>query len=226
MGKQSKTIKYLINKINRIGNDMVKCEIKCKGIINNPKEGVLPRCLFIDILKGSNNNGIIIVGLNPGKSGQNERNAYKIKKTYKNTIIMWKEYFYESRYYKILRRFVRLIGFKGPILWTELVKCEKQSNTNFPPLQTFRNCTSNYLRREMRIIPNDWPIIALGLEAYKALSYLYPKKTILGLPHPTGSRGQCSKIMKDKKLIKIIKTWLGNKDGKSFWASAKRKELV
>lgn len=57
-----------------------------------------------------------------------------------------------------------------------------------PPIQTFRNCSNKYLRKEIELVPT-WPIIAVGKEAHKVLSYLYPKRSILGVPHPTGGRG-------------------------------------
>lgn len=103
---------------------------------------------------------------------------------------------YKHSYYKFLRAFVNCVGYGGPILWTELVKCECNSADIVLPLQTFRICTDKYLKKELQAVPNDWPLIAVGREAHKALSYLFPEKSVLGVPHPTSSRGYFSKMFK------------------------------
>ncbi len=45
-------------------------------------------------------------------------------------------------------------------------------------------------QRELHAVPPDWPVIGVGAEAYKALAYLEPSRTVLGVPHPTGSWGR------------------------------------
>jgi hypothetical protein len=34
-----------------------------------------------------------------------------------------------------------------------------------------------------------WPIFGVGGEAYKAIAYRFPERTVIGVPHPTGSHG-------------------------------------
>ena len=70
------------------------------------------------------------------------------------------------------------------------MKCEDEVKGQDPPLETFRTCTMTYLSRELRLVPPDWPLIAVSREAYKALAYLYPNRVVIGIPHPTASRGQ------------------------------------
>jgi hypothetical protein len=37
--------------------------------------------------------------------------------------------------------------------------------------------------------------VAIGGEAYKAITYLYPTRTVIGVPHPTGSYGNFTRLM-------------------------------
>ncbi|MGH9364294.1 MAG: hypothetical protein ACRD1B_03385 [Thermoanaerobaculia bacterium] len=43
--------------------------------------------------------------------------------------------------------------------------------------------------RELESVPAEWPLVGVGAEPYKALAYLYPNRAVLGVPHPTGARG-------------------------------------
>ena len=57
-------------------------------------------------------------------------------------------------------------GLDGPILWTELVKCQNNlPSTGTVPIETVRVCVNRYLVPELGIIPNDWPIVALTLQS-------------------------------------------------------------
>jgi hypothetical protein len=103
-----------------------------------------------------------------------------------------------------------------------LVKCQNETN-QLPPLQTFRNCTRNFLNAELRVLPKEWPVIAVGKEAYKALSYIYPERIIIGVPHPTGSYGHFYKLFNNGKLLQKYKVsiadlWDGT-FGLSLWLS-------
>ena len=182
--------------INEIGKKMVECSEGCKGIINDKKEGIIPRCLFYQNKPG--NEGCVIVGINPGRSANNEteKNAYlKGGCSYQSTVDYWRNNLIEKeKYYKYLSKFLNCLKYKGPVLWTELVKCENPEGTIIPPLQTFRNCANKYLAEELKCIPTNWPIIAVGREAHKAISYMFPKRAVLGIPHPTSSRGHFAKL--------------------------------
>jgi hypothetical protein len=87
------------------------------------------------------------------------------------------------------------------------VKCEKKSSGyDLPPLQTFRTCTKIYLQKEIETVPDNLPLIAVGIESYKALSYLFASRTVIGVPHPTGSYGQFHKLFNNGSLRPEIKT--------------------
>lgn len=189
-------------KLFKIGTQLVNCRLNCKGICNNPKKGIIPRCLYLEYQNRNDQTGCVVVGINPGRSINNshERKYYLNNQiTYNTVISFWTDYVREKhRYYKDLRTFIECARYNGPILWTELVKCENEINIKFLPLQTFRTCIHNYLDHEINLVPQNWPIIAVGREAHKALSYLYPNKSILGIPHPN-SRGHFHKMFNESK---------------------------
>ena len=85
------------------------------------------------------------------------------------------------------RRLIEQLNLDGPILWSDLAKCENAEGSDGPPLQTLRHCTRRFLLRELNVTPSDWPIVALGWEAYRALAYLVPMRAVIGIPHPTGA---------------------------------------
>lgn len=193
-------IEKLKRGIDKIGNKLVKCRKYCDGlgISNESEKGIIPRCLYFENKNRNKNKGCVVVGINPGRSKPDERKFYLDKEiSYKKVIDYFEEEISEHKYYIYLRKFVDLMGYKGPILWTELVKCENDSKTKFPPLQTFRACTKIFLSKELELVPDNWPLIAIGREAHKALSYLYPDRSVLGVPHPTGSYGYFNKLFTD-----------------------------
>lgn len=210
---------------------MVSCPNKCNGIACSLKEGILPRCLILEIDGRIQSRGAVIVGINPGHSKPHERNYYvKNGQSYDRVIEYWNAYIRKRKYYSSLRSFVDQLGFRGPILWTELVKCENMRGVRSPPLQTFRICTKTYLRRELGLIPDNWPLIAVGGEVYKALAYRFPSRIVVGIPHPTGSYGYFSRLFdKNGELFRTFKLpfkelWDG-KNGKAIWFNAKNRHI-
>ncbi|MDD5689922.1 MAG: hypothetical protein PHQ76_06605, partial [Caldisericia bacterium] len=119
------------------------------------------------------------------------------------------------------RKFLEAIDLNGPILWTELVKCENKDK-RLPPIQTFRVCTKKYLTEEIKHIQINWPLIAVGKIAYNALSFLYAKKAVIGIPHPTGSYGYFDKLI-DGKIIEKVTEKVDEAiiDNKAIWLSYK-----
>lgn len=74
-------------------------------------------------------------------------------------------------------------------------------------------------------MPSDWPLVAVGWEAYKALAYLHPSRVVIGVPHPTASRGQFSKLFEQRKLREEFRLslddWWDGKIGKAGWADTR-----
>jgi len=180
----------MMDGISRIGERLVGCCNRCEGVAVDLSQGVLPRCLFFEADGREKGAGCAIVGLNPGvavasSGGSISRTARPMPKpwlagTSTSTTIGTAR----------LRHLANEMGFRGPILWCELVKCESGADVRYSPLQTFRTCADLYLTEELRLVPPERPIITANREAYRALAYLYPKRIVIGVPHPTGSFGQ------------------------------------
>lgn len=218
----------LATHIEEIGREMVQCKIHCRGVALNHSEGILPRCLYLEAEGRSNGKGSVIIGINPGRSKSDEREFYRMNgQTYEQEIIYWRRSIYHHRYYKRLRHLVNEIGFNGAILWTELVKCENASaKSGLPPLQTFRTCTEAYLQKELKAVPSDWALMAVGKESYKASAYIFASRMVIGVPHPTGSYGQFHRLFgTDKRLLPEVREQVGNisnrERGEAIWLSDK-----
>jgi hypothetical protein len=194
MKKLTKTGKI----INRIGRQLIHCRNECSGIICNPEKGIIPRCLYFECDNRKQNNGVVIIGINPGNSGTKTQRYWRNHKIGYNALVKWWEQKSSKTYYVHLRDFADNAGFKGPILWTELAKCEGKS----PHIQTLRTCVNKYLVKEISVIPKEWAIIAVGREAFQAIAYLFSKRTVIGIPHPTGSYGHFSKLFKSNNKLK------------------------
>ena len=199
--------KQIEKKLNGLGKNLVKCDKRCKGITNKKDKGIFPRCLFYEFNDPHNKKGVIIIGMNPGKANNAERKELKEKwEENRNNIFTeilnyWKDKLKaKCNYYKKLREFAHCFGLSN-IVWTEVAKCEsdhKRKKDKDYLLNTFRTCANEFLKDEVEIIdeaiPNKhWPIIAAGREAFKASSYLFHERTVIGVPHPTGSRDNAFK---------------------------------
>lgn len=206
---------------------MVLCESNCEGIYLSRRKGVIPRCLAFEHRDRLDATGSAVVGINPGQA-KREQQTFYLKKgcTYENTRAWWGSH-KDGRYYGHLREFVDLLGFNGPILWTELVKCQNKDKGKSLPLQTYRTCTAKYLNKELELLPESWPLIAIGRESYKALAYLYPTRTVIGIPHPTSSRGQFHSLFLNNLRTKFdpnvqkILTQIMNCQGSAHWLSSR-----
>jgi hypothetical protein len=213
--------------IGEIGHSMVRCTMNCLGIALNPAKGIIPRCLIFEQEGRSTSMGCAIIGINPGKSRDRERRHYlDAGTTYEAVVEFWKAEISKKKYHRQLRRLVDSLGFVGPILWTELAKCENRKDNQLPPLQTFRTCTHTYLSEELNHLPPDWPIIAVGREAYTALAYRYPTRIVIGVPHVGGSYGLFPELFKKSGdlrpgfRIDIHGLWDG-KTGRAVWFNSK-----
>jgi len=218
----------LATHIEEIGRNMVRCNIHCRGIALNHAEGILPRCLYLETEGRADGKGSVIIGINPGRSKPDEREFYRQNgQTFEQEFLYWQKFIYNHPYYNRLRHFVGELGFNGAILWTELVKCENASaESGLPPLQTFRTCTETYLQKELQAVPSDWALIAVGAESYKASAYMFASRTVIGVPHPTGSYGQFPRLFgADKQLLPQVKAQVENSSndvrGEAVWLSVK-----
>ncbi|MEK7310231.1 MAG: hypothetical protein AAB038_05380 [Planctomycetota bacterium] len=209
-------------KIRQIGNRLVKCKKQCEGVKHNLKKGIIPRCLWFDTFKSKNNKGCIVIGINPGiPKNEDERDFYKSKFTLYDKHLEWlkdRTYVYnkgESGYYTKLVNFIRSVGIKGPIHWTDLVKCQfKRKGRKLPPKDTISICTGKFLMKELKIIPRKWPIIAVATSVFKQVKNNH-EHSVIGIPHPTGSHGDFDGLIGSKKKLSEIKKLL-SKSRKMF----------
>ena len=200
----------LRKEIVAIGQRLVACEENCEGIQRNQTEGILPRCLILETEGRTSSRGSIVCGINPAPALPPEVEFYRSNGTsYRSLLQWWEEHLKDIPYYARLRAFVSELGFDGPILWTDIAKCQNKSpkvrlSINDHP-QTFRRCSALFLTQEIEKCPSDWPIIAAGREAYLALLYLCPDRALIGIPHPTGSYAntQFLRLFEDHLKLKL-----------------------
>ena len=170
---------------------MVACDYKCADISCEQSNGRLPRCLILESAERPGGSGCVMVGINPGRAKPAEIAYYKkVGATYEAIVQYWQDHIRSLPYYERLRRLTKAFNLNGPILWTELAKCENATSTKYAPLNALRACTGEFLTDELKAIPLEWPLFGISRETYKALAYLYPDRTVIGVPHPTSSFGK------------------------------------
>lgn len=204
----------LKRKIFKIGEKLVreKCYTTYPDLEWNPKKGIIPRGIVFED-KRYLGKGSVIVGMNPGRAKLAEREFIKSKNnSYEGALEYWNKNLASHQYYKQLRQLVDHLGLSGPILWTELVKCQSKKN-KLLSVATTRDDIHRYLFKELQLIPKNWPLIAVGKKAYEILSYSFPDRLVIGIPHVTGSFGHFKRLFKKgklkqetrKKILAIIK---------------------
>ena len=177
--------------ITQIGQQVVRCTEACAGVVHDAAAGILPRCPIIERAE-CRERGCLVVATHPCRSKPQEQACYREKgPSYEVVTAYWQQNVDQIAYYKSLRQLFDLVSLTGPIIWSNLAKCENSSEVKGSiPLQTLRVCARHFLWKELEVTPQDWPAFGLGREAFKALAYLEPTRTVIGIPHPTGSSGQ------------------------------------
>jgi len=212
-----------MEKIIKIGKALNRCSFNCEGIINNPKKGIIPRCLYYEE-RDKNGKGAIVIGLNPGESSPSERNYYlDNNSSYQAGIDYWEKKIQNFAYYKKARELITTLGFTGDIVWSDLAKCESAGNRGEVPVQTLRICIDRFLEKEIKSLPKNFTIITLGNEPFKFCALRFPKRFVLGLPHPTGAYGTYSQLRRNvnknrRKYINLIKR---RKDENNYYKAIK-----
>lgn len=173
--------------IRQIGEKMVSCPQGCEGA-SASFNGTPPRCLYLEEDLDTED-GVIVVGLNPGKAKKSELEFYNNHGlTYASTCDYLRDGIAGIKYYARVKALLKRIGLTGSILWTEVAKCELLITSRDVTLDMQRNCTRLYLSRELVACPR-WPVVATGRVAFKAVSLLAADRPVIGVPHPTGARG-------------------------------------
>jgi hypothetical protein len=195
----------IAKRIQEIGEEMVASYQPRPDVLLDKQQGIIPRCLIFDQDRDAQGQGSIVVGVNPGTSSEEERKFYRDKGcSYDSVLTFWRDSVRKSsRYYKLLMDFLDQAGFKGPILWTELVKCESRKDTILS-IETIRKDINRYLFKEIdEQLLADWPLIAVGRQAYEILAYKFSERQVIGIPHPTSSHGQFAALFPSTKVIEV-----------------------
>jgi len=216
----------LQQKIDRLGAELVACEDGCVGILQKQSDGILPRSLFLEGPRQTGR-GCLAVGLNPGTSKPVERQFYLKNGITYDRIKDYRSRISEIPYFARTRIVIQELGLTGPILWSNLAKCENETDRDgLPPLQTLRHCTRRFLTRELHESPQDWIVLGIGWEAYRALAYLVPKRTVIGIPHPTGGYRDFRKMLNARSLRREIKgralAALNSSEPSAVWLGAEK----
>lgn len=189
------------------------------------KDGIIPRSLWLDESNEPSSKTCIILGINPGKAPKEERKEYT---NYENIDKLQSKYndFYNNltketanqlmnlfnkreethkksekgkkhNYFIRSKNLANKLGYEN-ILWSNLCKCQN-SGKELPPVQTFRTCMNLFLREEMKLF-HDVLIIAAGNKAYEIVSYMFPNRFVIGIPHPTGNFPFFSHLFEDNTM--------------------------
>lgn len=190
----------LQEQIERLGAELVMCTDLCAGISRDQSQGIVPRTLFLERPEAIGR-GCLAVGLNPGKSRNRERSFYCEHGVTYDSVKKYRTSIGSNPYFKRARAIIDQLGLCGPIIWSNLAKCENASEQReLPPVQTMRHCAGRFLRRELEVTPRDWPILGIGWDAFFALAYLVPERAVIGIPHPTGGFRDFPKMLHNGQL--------------------------
>lgn len=181
-----------------LATDLVGCSEGCAGVrARAPTDGDVPRVIYLEKPE-TQGAGVIVVGMNPGDADDNEREVIRKHADRKNGPLaraLYSEFVSnilpKHPYYTRVRGAVRALGYPGPILWTEAVKCssvERGSLSIRTCTATFRTCGNKWLRRELDLAPPEWPVVAVGRDAFTAAALMLPGRRVLGIPHATAAR--------------------------------------
>lgn len=200
--------KKIIDAIEILGNEIVQCKEKCKGIENNQSEGYYPRTFFLDP-EDSDKIEILVVGENPGNSTCLEREFYKVLAeqsrakvaTFKDCQIVWRSIAKEHDFYQRPKHLLKQLGLNpNGVLFAEVVFCEKSYSTRSVPKKTFEKCCNRFLRKIITLVPEEKYVLCLGKKAFHYTRKLpeSARRKLIAAYHPTGSRIFANYFEKEK----------------------------
>jgi hypothetical protein len=190
-------VKGIEESIEAIANKLYFCDNLCssKEMVCNRESGQIPRCLFFEYEgRKLDQKGCVVVGLNPGTADHAEKEFHKDllahgQLIYNHILNRFLKLGYKGNFYGPIRDFLNSCKIEGPILWTEVAHCEttltgKRPKPVPPSRLSTSICSRLYLSEELKAIPEDWLIIAVGKDAFEILLPMCPTKTLIGIPHP------------------------------------------
>ncbi|MDH6165546.1 hypothetical protein M2282_000674 [Variovorax boronicumulans] len=180
------SLQLVDQRIGQIAEELSRCNRACSGVRSS--EGCPPRGLILqheDVLDTAR--GVIVVGQNPGFAARWEQKLYgQHGAGYVQQRMAWQSGVKNVPYFTMLKRLLDILNVRGPVLWTDVAKCEGRS----PPEETRMICSQKFMSREFAAAPQEWPVIAAGRDAYAASGYMAALRTVIGFYHPTGRNGQ------------------------------------
>ena len=213
----------MIPELVAIRNDVFACTRRCNGVACVPDLGIRPRGPLIE--SGDRASvGALIVGLNPGGSDDLEREVLR-RPTHATE---WESWIHgrteRNLYLERLRRFAHAIGVRGPIIWSNVAKCECAPGRRGLSLLTQRDCAHRFLVRELDVVPKTWVAIAAGQDAFQALAFLSLNRVVLGIPHPTGAHPAFSRLWNPDKSLRLpiqhaVASMIANGQSSAAWLS-------
>lgn len=191
--------------INKIGDDIIRCDRQCLGVRNDKSAGCYPRGLFID--PDSSHINVVVVGENPGKASRLEKLCYQILgELYKDEKESYEKYnvrvgrkcfgnIYTKRTIHLLNE-LGLISEKlssteenestpKDVLWTEVSFCEaKKSKIT---TEIFQDCSNRFLAKITKRLEYGTYVICLGKTPFEYIKNLINEKNykIIKVPHPS-----------------------------------------
>lgn len=212
--------------IRQMGAHMAACSRSCAGVLNSPADGVPPRGLMLELRGDDPDDGVIVVGMNPGRAfGKPEARHYQQNSgAYEQQLIAWHGplNICNVDYFRVTRGFLSGLGLKGSILWTDVAKCECPKGASNVPHETLMECSRQFLVHELRAAPGHWPIIALGRRAYEGVGFMAGDRAVVGVPHPTGSHGDYARLCRgdviEPSALEIA--WKALGEGGRVWLRA------
>lgn len=112
--------------IDRLGAELVMCGDGCAGIWRDQSKGLLPRSLFLERPEATGR-GCLAVGLNPGTSSARERAFYLDSEITYDRVKAYRTSIANIPYLMRARSVIDQLGLSGPIIWSNLAKCENES---------------------------------------------------------------------------------------------------
>lgn len=208
--------------IEKLGNEIIQCDMKCRGVENNQSDGYYPRLFYLDPETASEIE-ILVVGENPGNSTLLEREFYKTLAernnvritTFKDCQRVWRTIIKEHDYYRRPKHLLKQLGLnpKG-ILFAEVAFCEKIDPTKSIPKETFKHCCNRFLSKIIALVPEQKYILCLGAKAFKYTIELpgRSERKLIVAYHPTGSwkfanyfeKGEAKKVTERSLKKEII----------------------
>ena len=123
-----------VNEIDKLGELLVKCDLNCESVSGGNNEdktkGIIPRCINLEP-RGDNDKGVIVVGINPGRCNNKEKEDYL---TNSLTYAAHKEFMRKH----ILPKGKNIYHDKTRDIWFKSIYVEICKNYNFSSFLTSR----------------------------------------------------------------------------------------